>query len=150
MKTKKCEACDIEVSSRKKWCLDCVTARKKARDIETGKKRRIANKKPCAECKEAMTGSKYCVPCANKVKARNNKISKAKHKKLCRECKCDISYRAKHAKLCETCVVIVDARNYEKRKADMRANKVVKQEVDLSKWTKRGTIHYEGLRSLAV
>ena len=145
MKTKQCNGCGIEVSSRKKWCLECVTARKKARDVETGKKRRDANKKPCAECKVALTGSKYCVSCANKVKVRNDREYRSKQPKLCRECKCDISYRAKHAKLCEKCVVIVDARNYEKRKVDMRANKVVEQEVDLSRFTSRGKISYAGL-----
>ena len=150
MKTKKCNGCSTKVSSRNKWCDDCIKNRQREQNKKCQIVRRKANQKICEECKEAPTNTKYCNPCSQKVKARNDREWRSKQPKLCRECKCDISYRAKHAKLCEKCVVIVDARNYEKRKADMRAGKVVKQEVDLSRFTSRGTISYYGLGSLAV
>ena len=150
MKTKSCNGCSTKISSRKKWCDACLLNRKREQNKKGQIARRKANQKICEECKETPTNTKYCNPCSQKVKAKNDREWRSKQPRICRECDTDISHRAKHARLCEKCVVIVDKRNYEKRKVDMRANKVLKQDVDLSKWTKRGVIHYEGLRSLAV
>ena len=150
MKTKQCNGCDEQIKISKKWCTSCLKIVKREQNKITQKIKRQSFRRLCKECEVTYTGTEYCNPCSQRVRSRNIQNEKAKHPKLCRECDTDISHRQKNARLCEKCVVIVDARNYEKRKVDMRANKVVKQEIDLSKWTKRGTIHYEGLRSLAV
>ena len=143
-----CSGCDAEIVSRKKWCKACILDRKREQNKKGQIARREANQKICEECNKAKTNTKYCNPCSQKVKARNDREYRSKQAKLCKDCKCDISHRAKHAKRCEKCVVIEGQRNYEKVKADMRVGKVVKKEVDLSRFTKRGTISYYGLGSL--
>ena len=147
MKTKQCEGCDEQVSSRKTWCTQCIKYRKKLQNMLGQRKRQEANQKLCSECKEVYTSTKYCNPCSQKVRALKLQEYKAKAAKLCKECGIDISHRKKHAKYCEVCVDTVNERNRVER-CEKDLVKYVIQKVEINPaFLVRGKITYTGYSS---
>jgi len=153
--TKVCKTnkCQTKVG-RNMYCEVCIKERKRKTSTESSRKKRESNQKLCEECKKVYTGTKYCNPCSQKVRARKLNEYKKKAKGLCHECKCDISHKPKHTKYCDKCKDIIAIRQYEKRKihnredtADRKAG-IENRNPTNPKYLHRNCNTYEGYNNL--
>ncbi|MCD6135833.1 hypothetical protein J7J63_03875 [Candidatus Bipolaricaulota bacterium] len=112
----KCKGCG-EPATGYKWCDECALHQKKLHDVLTQRKRRLANLKLCAECKEEFTNTKYCKSCAQTIRK-----PKEIEMKTCKTVGCETSIQGQKT-YCTPCVITRKLKRAKIYEAEKRAER---------------------------